>query len=387
MPLNNRDSIKTEGNQGGVMKEKLALFLPHLKGGGAEKIMINLAEGFLKRELSVDLLLARAEGDYLNLVPKDVRVIDFDSMHIALSFPKFLRYLKTERCNTVLAVFGSDVLSLVAKKIFKKNLRVFIRLERMISTDFSPRYGLLWRTSFRILKHLLPSADGIISLSHETTEDLKRVVPKASSLIRNIYNPVVTPEIIKKSCDSPSHPWISKKDNIPIVLSVGRLVVDKDHMTLLRAFNRIVKKFPAHLILLGQGPLEKQLKDYVRISKLTEFVDFAGFKMNPYAFMANANVTVLSSVNEGLPNVLIESMACGTPVVSTDCASGPREILRDGIHGQLVPIRDDKALADAIIQTLEHPPQKNILKKRAMDFSVDACIEDYMQFLGYNMNS
>ena len=366
-----------------LTKQKITLFLPHLQGGGAEKMMLNLAEGFSKKGLSVDLLLANAKGDYLNYIPDNVRLIDLKSRHIALSFHKYLRYLRTERCKTVLATFGADVLSLTAKKFFNRNLRVFIRMERPISTDLSFRYGLLWGTSFKILQHLLPCANGIIPVSHEAMRDVKKIVPKTSSLMKMIYNPIVRPDIIEKSLLSPGHPWMKKKNDIPVILSIGRLVADKDHGTLLKAFGQIVKISPARLIFLGQGPLEKKLKNDVKNLGLRDCVNFSGFQTNPYAFMAHANLTVLSSIAEGLPSVLIESMACGTPVVSTDCLSGPREILADGRYGRLVPVGDDESLAEAMIQTLKHPLQKDILKQRANDFSAEHCIDQYMQFLGY----
>ena len=365
------------------MIERLALFLPHLKGGGAEKMMLNLAEGFVSRGVMVDILLLRSEGEYLDLIPKNAQIFNFTSIHPVVSFCKFIRYLRKERCGTILATFGTDVLSLIAKKTFKRDLRVFVRLARPLSREFSPHYSLAWRTSFRVLKYLLPSANGIISISHDMTEDLIATVPGSSSLVETIYNPTVKPDIIIKSRLSTGHPWMDKNRNIPVILSVGRLAVEKDHVTLLKAFSRVMKETPVRLVLLGQGPLEKKLKSYVQDLGISKMVDFVGFKKNPYSFMASADVTVLSSISEGCPNALIESMACGTPVVSTNCLSGPREVLVDGRYGSLVPTKDDKKLAEEIIKTLKKPLKKLVLQKRSNDFSLEVSLGHYMKFLGY----
>ncbi len=199
--------------------------------------------------------------------------------------------------------------------------------------------------------------------------------------ITTIYNPVVMPDLHVKALEQPHHPWFLDRD-APLLLAVGRLEErQKDWPTLIKAFTRLATQRPCRLIILGEGPLRKQIEGLVEESKLTDRVSLPGWVENPFAFMARASLFVLSSRWEGLPTVLVEALACGCPCVSTDCPSGPAEILLNGDLGPLVPVGDDAALAEAMKRVLDRPPDKRVLRQRAMDFSAERALDDYEQLI------
>jgi glycosyltransferase involved in cell wall biosynthesis len=181
-----------------------------------------------------------------------------------------------------------------------------------------------------------------------------------------------------------THPWFAP-DQPPVILGVGRLTAQKDFVNLLRAFAIVKQSRPSRLVILGDGPERAALGDLIDRLDLVSDVDMPGFDANPYSYMSRAAVFVLSSAWEGLPTVLIEAMACGTPVVATDCRSGPAEILVGGRFGELVPVGDAAALAAAILRTLERPsPQA--LRVRAGDFSIERAVDRYADLaLGSDM--
>jgi glycosyltransferase involved in cell wall biosynthesis len=198
------------------------------------------------------------------------------------------------------------------------------------------------------MKRFYPWADGIIVVSNGVRDDMARVTKIPSERITVIYNPsVVRDEVWEKAQAPLDHPWL-KPGQPPVIIAVGRLQIQKDYPTLFSAFAQVRKRLPARLLILGEGRERGSLEELVRKLGLENDVSMPGFVMNPYAYMARASLFVLSSRWEGLPTVLIEALCCGTSVVSTDCPSGPREILKGGEYGRLVPVGDVDALAQAI---------------------------------------
>ena len=225
-----------------------------------------------------------------------------------------------------------------------------------------------------------PFADFAVGVSRGTTAELEGIPGMARDRIRTVYNPVVSPDLDRKARESPHHPWFDDRP-CPVILAIGRMKKVKDFSTLLRAFARLLVQRPARLIVLGEGRLRPSLQSLARELGIAERVDFPGFQENPYAFLAKADLFVLSSRHEALPTVLIEAMACGCPVVSTDCPSGPREILEDGRLGPLVPVGDTEALAKAMVRVLDEPPSRDLLRERASFFSVERAVERYERLL------
>jgi glycosyltransferase involved in cell wall biosynthesis len=231
------------------------------------------------------------------------------------------------------------------------------------------------------------TADAIVTVSHGVADDLALHAGIPRERITTIYNPVVTPDLLDKAQAPLDHPWFTPGAP-PVVLGVGRLHAQKDFPTLLKAFARVRAKQEARLMILGEG--KNARKNTVQRTALTALaaqlgvaadVALPGFVDNPFAYMARAAVFALSSAWEGLPGVLIQAMACGCPVVSTDCPSGPAEILENGEYGSLVPVGDDLSLANAILSTLNAPPARDRLQARAAMFSVDRTADRYLEVL------
>ena len=363
-----------------VRPQLIALFVPSLRGGGAERVMLGLATGLSERGVPVDLVLVRAEGEYLADLPDGVRLIDLGSRRTASSVLKFLRYLRKERPDVVMsALTPANVVTLVAKIILRSNIHAIIRQDSTFTEEVAAGTAKE-RAVLRLLKWVLPAADGIVAVSQGVAADLRSVAPAASHKVITIYNPVVWPDHPEKAASSIDHPWL-QDNSVPVILSVGRLVPVKEHARLLEAFAQVLQSRPARLVILGEGPERDNLVGFAERLGISEHVDMPGFKTNPFAYMSKSTVFVLSSRYEGLSTVLIEAMASGTSVVSTDCRNGPREILEDGKWGHLVPVGDWRAMAEAIIDTLDNPIPSDQLIARASDFSADASIDRYLEVL------
>jgi glycosyltransferase involved in cell wall biosynthesis len=231
-----------------------------------------------------------------------------------------------------------------------------------------------------LMRWTYPWADKIVAVSKGVADELILALGLPQERVQVIYNPVVTPDLLTKAEEPVNDPWL-QPGRPPVILAVGRLAVQKDYPTLLKAFALVRAQRPAYLLILGEGPERPFLEALARRLGIAEDVRMPGFVENPYPYMRRASVLVLSSLFEGLPTVLIEAMACGLSVVSTDCPSGPREILQDGKYGHLVPVGDHYALAEAIVQTINTPMNPEILKIRALDFSASKAIADYVKII------
>ena len=357
-----------------------AVFMPSLGGGGAERAMLDVARGLAQRGMPVDLVLVKAEGQYIDLTPKNVRLVDLHSHRIAASLPKLLRYLRRERPAALLSTLAAaNVIALVAKLLLRAQLRLVVRQENVFAAKLR-NVSFKERQVLRVLRMLLPAADSIVAVSQGVAEELCGLVPTVCRKVVTVNNPVVWPDHAEKAAATVEHPWFM--DGVrPVVLSVGRLASAKDHATLLKAFARVVRSQPARLVVLGEGPERGNLLRLAEQLGIAEHVDLPGFRVNPFAYMSKARLMVHSSKYEGFPNVLVQAMACGIPVVSTDCDHGPREILEGGKWGRLVPVGDAEAMAEAIMETLRDPMEPGLLVSRASAFSADAAIDRYMEVL------
>jgi len=364
------------------MADIIAIFLGNLHGGGAEKAGLRLAESLVKAGFKVDLVLGKMEGPYITQIPPGVRVVHFDTRGF---FSKILRLKKYLRKNSPKLLFSiltrENVIALLAKLSSRVKTPVFIS-ERCA---FSPIFKILkFKHKYLIkpvLRFLYPRADGILAVSNGVADDLSRSLNVPRDKIQVIYNPIPLPEIREKSMQVGAHPWCSFKDR-PLILAVGRLTQTKDFLTLIEAFAILTKEIPSRLLILGEGEDREKLERKVLELNLAPEIQLPGFVENPYCYMAQASVLAVSSRCEGLANVLIEAMACGTPVVSTDCPSGPAEVLNGGEFGPLVPIEAPTELAQGILRVLKDPLDKDRLRGRAEIFSQDRIIKQYVELIG-----
>jgi len=360
---------------------RIAVFVPSLRGGGAERVMLDLAHGFAERGITTDLVLPQAEGPYLSDVRSDVRVVDLASRRVLASLPGLMRYLRRERPDALLSTLThANLIALWARRLSGVATRVVVR-EANTLTQVTRGAGRDRRRLLPFLaRRFYPWADGIVAVSSGVAQDLEASTGIAAGRMHILPNPVVTPELASKAAEALDHPWF-QAGQPPVVLGVGRLSRQKDFATLMRAFDRVRRARAAHLMILGEGPERPALKALAAELGLSDQVMLPGFASNPFAYMARAGVFVLSSAWEGMPGALIQAAACGAPVVATDCESGPREVLQGGRYGRLVPVGDPVALAEAILTTLEQP--RAAVPAEALErFTSGAAVNGYLKVLG-----
>lgn len=312
----------------------------------------------------------------------DVRVDPLNCRSMWMAVPRLIRHLKATRPDVVLCAGVQDnVIALWARFLMGRGPRLIVSVHSNM-THYS-RNAMVWYARFNPLAMRLfyRFADGYIAVSTDVLHDLAQLVPSAVPRGKVIYNPVVDDGLLIKAEEEVDHPWFEEHADVPVVLSVGRLDPFKDHDLLIAAFEKVRARRPAQLVVIGDGRERMRLDQLVAASPYSSSIQLLGFESNPYKYMSRASVLVLSSRFEGLGNVLVEALACGCPVVSTDCPSGPREILEDGKWGRLVPVGDRDRLAEAISETLDELPDKERLRRRAMDFTVKQSADEYLSML------
>jgi glycosyltransferase involved in cell wall biosynthesis len=352
----------------------IAFFLPSLRGGGAERIIVNLVQGLVGLGLPVDVVLAKAEGPYLADLPPSARVVDLGSRRVLPCVLPLARYLRRERPRVLVASMSHvNVVALWAGALARVSTPVIVTVHNTLSQAARNGSGInSWIWPF-LLRTSYPRAHRIVAVSRGAADDLANTSRIPRERIEVIYNPVITPGLRERAARAPDHPWYAAGQP-PVVLGVGRLTRQKDFPTLIRAFAEVRRRRPARLIILGEGEERSALTALVAELGCEADVALLGFQDNALAFMAHAAVFVLSSAWEGLPTVLIEALAAGTRVVSTDCESGPREILQDGRLGELVPVADPVALAqaiDAVLTRPAQPPPQDALSRFTRETAVD----------------
>jgi glycosyltransferase involved in cell wall biosynthesis len=362
------------------VETKLAIFLPSLNGGGAERAMLNLAHGLAGCGYPVDLVLAQAKGPYLDDIRGTIRLVDLKASRVLTSLLALTRYLRREQPEALLSALDyANIVALWARRLAGIPNRVLVNEQNTISRSARNSARRRQRMVPHLVKRFYPWADYVIGNSRGVADDLSQVTGLPRERIKILYNPVVTPEVREKARMPLNHPWF-EAGQPPVVLAVGRLTKQKDFPTLIRAFARVRQTRPAKLLILGEGPDRPALEDLVNQLGLEDDVAMPGFVENPYAYMSRASLYILSSRWEGLPTVLIEALYCGPPIIATDCPSGPREILADGQHGLLIPVGDVTALTQAIEAGLAgktpHPTEESW-----HPYSLEAVVDQYIGLL------
>jgi glycosyltransferase involved in cell wall biosynthesis len=364
-------------------KSRLAMFLPSLHCGGAERMMVHLLCEMTDAGIPVDLILAKAEGQFLSDVPAGIRVIDFGTAHVRNAILPLARYLRSERPYGLLSrMCHANLAALIAVRMAR--VKTKIAIIEAINPSASRASGKFPRRLQTLTRWLYPRADAIVSVSAGVGHDLEQFLGLPSGRVRAIYNPVVNSTLIAR-CQAPSpHPWLTDGQS-PVVISVGRLEPQKDHATLLRAFALVRQTRPIRMIIFGEGQERRRLEALRQELRLNADVDLPGVTDNAYAAMCRASLYVLSSRFEGLPNALIEALACGCPAVATDCPSGPDEILDGGRYGSLVAIEQPSAMATAISAALDHNWDRAALRRRGAEFSAEKSLAQYLDALDYRL--
>ncbi len=375
------DTIGQPGTSSSGAK-RLAIVVRSLGGGGgAERAMLNLAGALASAGHEVDLALRCVGGHLLDDVPAAVRVVDLRARSVLRAPLAIARYLRATRPDAMLVTGLYTILAaLLGRRLAGTGTRTVISVQNHLSVQVARSRSPMMKLVPAAARRFFPSVDGIVAVSHGVGDDLSRFVGLPPENLTTIHNPLVSPRLLQRIVEPPAHAWL-EDDGPPVVLAAGKLRPQKDFFTLIRAFALLRQRRSARLLILGEGPERRSLLRLARRLGVGDAVDLPGWVANPYACMAHAAVFVLSSAWEGLPSVLVEAMACGCAVVSTDCPSGPAEILDHGRYGPLVPVGDHAALAEAILKVLDAPPDSAGLIARSTAFSVDSAATAYAAVL------
>lgn len=359
---------------------RISFVLPNLRGGGAERVTVNLANGFVQRGYAVDIVLLSATGEFLLDLLPEIRVVDLEVKRMRSALWPLIRYLRQARPAAVLAcMWPLTIIMLCARALAHVHTRLVVAEH---TTWSRAEMFKNWYKSIQVratMHYLFPQADGIVAVSQGAASDLARFANLDRSAITMIYNPVVGDEKPISSEVLPPVGWWTGEHYK--VLAVGTLTAIKDFSTLLTAFAELLKRVDARLLILGEGECRSAMEAKIQQLGIESSVFMPGFIKNLSPYYYHADLHVLSSRGEGLPTVIIEALEAGTPVVSTDCPSGPREILRDGEFGYLVPVGDAAALAAAMTKSLRSTHDHASLKARAQDFSVEKAMHQYEKLL------
>ncbi len=371
----------------GEIEAHIALFLPSLGGGGAERVVLRIANELAGQGVPIDLVLAQATGDYMDDVGSEVRVIDLDSHRVLSALPELARYLRHERPQALLSSPAhANVVAVVARAVAQTDTRLVLREANTVSGGRVHHGRLRERAVAWAMPWAYPWADHIIAVSEGVATDLQEALSVDENEVTTIYNPTNIDELRCRAQEDIDHPWLQPNaGGPPVLLGIGRLSEQKDFETLLRAFCHLQDRQRARLIILGKGPQREKLESLASDLGVADAVSMPGFVDNPYAFIRRADVFILSSAWEGMPNALIEAYVLGAPIVSTDCPSGPQEILGGGRWGRLVPVGDVHAMSQAIQETIEEesPPLEEVVEDRAIDrFRVETVGAHYLSLLG-----
>lgn len=363
--------------------QRIAFIATDLAMAGRGRNITNLSNALTKQGLAVDVLLLRTGSAYVQQLDPAVRVIKLDSTSTLLGLPGLVRYLKQERPQAfVTPTPRNTLLALRARRLAGTDTRIYARLHNNYSSELAKLHPLTrWRYLHRLRRHY-PRCDGVVAVSQGVAQDFSHVTGLNKLEVQVCPNPVVTQNLLALAEEPLEHPWFAPGEP-PLILGVGRLNPQKDLPTLIRAFDQAQKNLPCRLMILGEGKLRAELEGLVHELGLDGVVALPGHVGNPYPYLKHAAVYALSSAWEGLPNALIEALALGTPVVSTDCPSGAREILEDGRHGPLVAVGDCSALATAMEQTLKAPQPREKLQAAANRYTEAASAQAYLRAFGF----
>lgn len=366
-------------------KITVAYFYTIFRNAAMARWVQNITDNIDQSKYAVSFVGLKIEESFKSEIPKDVRMVDLSKDHIPTALFKLILYFKKERPDIFVSAFPHiNVLAVMAKiasgvqtKVILTDHNHFLGLARNARSLYRKFFGLFILPP--LMRIFYPLSDAVICASEGVKESILDVV-NVKDKIKVIYYPVAADKIQGLSREPVDHPWFLHSE-IPVVLAAGRLINQKDFPTLLRAFKLVIQVKPARLVILGEGKDRGKLEKLVENLGISEHVEFLGFQRNPFKYMSKASVFVLSSLHEGFGNVLVEAMACGTPVISTDCKSGPGEIIENDKSGILVPVGDYRSLSKAIIKVLSDESLRQKFSAEGLErvkyFSVEKNIRGY----------
>ena len=359
---------------------RVAVFVPTMHGGGAERAMLMFCRELLRLGFRVDLLTVSFEGPLRELIPQGISGVDLRSRKATLAVFKLVSYLRRQRPLALYStISNANVVASLAGKLAGASTKTIVRESNApLST---PKNTLSRWVTFKAAPYAYRLSHGVIAVSNGVAHELEMLAPHLSKKMRVIATPVISDEVLAQGAEAVDHPWFRHHDK-PIILGAARLEPHKGLLSVVRAFSKVRVDKDARLVILGEGTQQQRLELEVERLGLQEHVALLGFQKNPFAFMSKANAFVLASEFEGLPNVLIQAMAFGTPIVSTDCKSGPAEILEGGRLGTLVPVHDEDALAQGMLHALSLPRQHEAMAHARVTYGAQRAAEAYLAMAG-----
>ncbi len=357
---------------------RVALLMDSLAGGGAERMMINLYKGLRQRNITCKLFTIRDKGIYKDIY-KNIEYESIGYERTALSVGKIRKKVLSNKWSTVISTQAHINVGLCIASIGSSS-SVTIALRE--ANDPKVYHNDKSIFSRQVYKWAYKMADCYIGVSKGVSESIKEYYNVDKKRIHTVYNPVVDGSIEEMKGEEVSHEWF--RGDKTVISSMGRIHKQKDYETLLKAFSEVRERKKAKLFIMGDvgdRVYYERIKRIADSKEIGRHVHFAGFVKNPFAVLSKSSLFVLSSRHEGLPGSLIQAMACGCPVVSTDCPSGPAEITRGGEIGRLVPTGNPKKLAESILLELEDPSPEEKLLSRAKRFSLDRSVSSYIDVI------
>ncbi len=352
----------------------IGIYLPDLSGGGAERLHLRLAAEWRAMGFRPCFLLDQRRGALLDQVPEGCAVETLGAKRQLTALPRLVAWLRRNRPAVLIAnMEHMNVMAVAARMVARVPTRVIVTQHNALSAQIGAYRTAKWRALPGLYRHVLPRADAVVAVSQGVADDMASLAGWPRHSARVIYNGLVDDAFDAEAAGRPDHPWFA--GDVPVVTAMGRMVPQKDFGTLLRGF--AASGTDARLVILGDGPERDRLTMLAGELGIAERVAMPGFVARPLPWLRAARLFVLSSRFEGFGNVLVEALACGTPVVSTDCPHGPSEILDGGRYGTLVPPRDPEALGAAIRSALQTAPDHDALRARGRSFSVRRCADEY----------
>jgi len=360
---------------------RIVVLMHNFAGGGAERMFIRLANGFAGRGVAVTVVTVSADGVLESEIAAEVRTIDLACRRTVAAIRPLRETLRQLRPTALLSgLVHINTLAVLATRGLTERPRLVLSERNTPSRDMLHSGSPMVFAAHLLMPWSYRQADALIAVSAGVARDLARVAWLGRRRITVLPNPVVADDFDTRAAAALDIAW-PEKSNRPVLLSAGRLEPQKDFATLVRAVARLGRERPCELVILGEGVERPRLEALARELGIAERIHLPGFSKRAPAAMRRADLYVLSSRFEGSPNALVEAMATGTPVVATDCRSGPREILRGGALGPLVPVGDAAALAAAIARTLDAPPPAAELRRHAAAFGVTRSVDAYLDVL------
>lgn len=367
--------------------KKLCFFLPTLGDGGLTKVSLTLLHQLSNKGYNIDLIMTSKEQpeQLLTLIPKCVNLIKLSSSRTITSIIPLAQYLQRTQA-TVLMSGGpsSNCVALLAKIISRSNIKTIITEHSLPSVDVKESGKYNAHILPILMKRLYPSADHIVAVSNAVAKDLSKFINFSIDSIKVIYNPIVNSNLIEKANEKVIHPWLSNK-SAPVIIFVGRLVSLKNIPMIIKSIALVNRLIDCKLLLIGEGPEKPHIANLVKKMHIEDKVSFVGYCENPYPYMKASDLLVLASQWEGLPTVMIECMACNTPVVATNNLEGAAEILNIWKNGILTE-PNENAIAQAVIDIITRKITFEGIKDDSQKFSSDNSVDQYISLINYSYN-